>query len=86
MKIFIGDNMIVNTELVSVFNIVPATMGYNLIAFCGNSPVPIKSSADLCEIKDYLGRIMYHLYIGTEFLDLNLNEPYEASDRRCYND
>lgn len=75
MKIFIGDNMIVNTELVSIFKIIPVTRRYNLVAFCGNSPVLIKSSDDLREIQNYLGSIMYHIYIGTEFFELDLNEP-----------
>lgn len=88
MKIYIEDEMIINTEQVKFFSVIKKTSRvFELVAFfVGNYFLPIKRSNDLYEIQDHFNNIMHHLFIGTEFLDLNLNEPYEDSDRRYYND
>ncbi|MGN0620249.1 MAG: hypothetical protein ACI4I9_00120 [Porcipelethomonas sp.] len=88
MKIYIEDEMIIDTEQVNCFKVLKKTKYiYELIAFCGGTEALLmKRSDDLNEIQDHLNNIMHHLFIGTEFLDLNLNEPYKDSDRRYYND
>lgn len=88
MKIYIEDEMIINTEQVKFFHVLKKTTRvFELVACFGdNCYLPLKRSNDIYEIQDHFNNIMYHLFIGTEFLDLNLNEPYEDSDRRYYND
>lgn len=86
MKIYIEDEMIIDTELISCFKVLAKTKYiFELIAFGdGNDAFIVKSSEDLNEIQDHLNNIMHHLSIGTEFLDLNLNAPYKDTDRRYY--
>lgn len=88
MKIYIEDEMIINTEQVKFFRVLQKNKCiFELVACFGdNCYLTLKRSNDLYFIQDHFNNIMHHLFIGTEFLDLNLNEPYEDSDRRYYND
>ena len=79
MKIYIKDEMIIDTEQVSCFKVLKKTKyDFQLIAFCGG--IVLESYDDIDIIQNDLSIIMHHLYIGTEFLDLNNGMPYNDSE------
>lgn len=81
MKIYIEDEMIIDTKQVSCFKVLKKTKYiFELIAFCGGEAVVLESYNDIDIIQNDLSIIMHHLYIGTEFLDLNNGMPYNDSE------
>ncbi|MBS6314146.1 MAG: hypothetical protein ACLUFX_00485 [Oscillospiraceae bacterium] len=81
MKIYIKDEMIIDTEQVSCFKVLKKTKyDFQLIAFCGGEAIVLESYDDIDIIQNDLSIIMHHLYIGTEFLDLNNGMPYNDSE------
>lgn len=81
MKIYIKNEMIIDTEQVSCFKVFKNTKyDFQLIAFCGSKAIVLERYDDIDIIQNDLSIIMHHLYIGTEFLDLNSGMPYNDSE------
>lgn len=81
MKIYITDEMIIDTEQISCFKAFKKTKSdFELIAFCGGNPMVLKYYNDLEIAQNDLNNIMCHLFIGTNFFDLNKCVAYNYSD------
>lgn len=84
MKIYIENEMIIDTELVSCFKVLKRTKYiFELIAFCDGGSIVLESYNNLDIVQKDLNNIMYHLLIGTEFLNLNTGNNTSLGEQRA---